>query len=450
MAFFVSILSVGSIAAVQGAQAATDDGAALYVSPAGNDSGSGGSNPCTSKASPCQTISHAVDVASADDVIHLAAGHYPDPGGLLISVPVSIVGAGAQSSFIRGSNSGAPGSALLVQYDASLALARVTIEDSRTANSGGAIDNAGTLTLAGVRFLNDSSTDQGGAIFNDANGVITSMRNSAFISDTAVQDGGAIENRGTIGDTDGNYFEASDSRFFSGGAIDNRGDIQSLDEAMFQGNVAAGSGGAISNEGSIEHVDEVTFAGNISQGGDGGAISNVQASLDELDNDTFANNQASGVGAEGGAVYSNFGSVSTIQDDTFVGNDAATGGGVSLENSFVNNFAGTILDGNSASQDANCHYAAAFEGNLTDAGHNLLGDVSDTCGFSSTSHDLIGVAADLRPLYRYGHKLLTAPPAAGSPAIDGGGLTCPTVEDENGVPRPQGRACDIGAVEVIQ
>jgi hypothetical protein len=45
---------------------------------------------------------------------------------------------------------------------------------------------------------------------------------------------------------------------------------------------------------------------------------------------------------------------------------------------------------------------------------------------------------------------LTRAPADGSPAIDHGGTRatgCPAA-DQRGVSRPQGPACDIGAVEV--
>ncbi len=40
-------------------------------------------------------------------------------------------------------------------------------------------------------------------------------------------------------------------------------------------------------------------------------------------------------------------------------------------------------------------------------------------------------------------------PEPGSPAIDGAGTMC-VADDQRGIARPQGPACDIGAVEVEQ
>jgi hypothetical protein len=56
----------------------------------------------------------------------------------------------------------------------------------------------------------------------------------------------------------------------------------------------------------------------------------------------------------------------------------------------------------------------------------------------------------LGPLAANGGPTLTRAPADGSPAIDHGGTRatgCPAT-DQRGVSRPQGPACDIGAVEV--
>ncbi len=46
-----------------------------------------------------------------------------------------------------------------------------------------------------------------------------------------------------------------------------------------------------------------------------------------------------------------------------------------------------------------------------------------------------------------GGPTLTLMPGTGSPAIDAGG-TCSAATDQRGIARPQGAACDVGAVEV--
>jgi hypothetical protein len=78
-------------------------------------------------------------------------------------------------------------------------------------------------------------------------------------------------------------------------------------------------------------------------------------------------------------------------------------------------------------------------GQFVDGGANLIG-AGGSCAFGSTADPLLGPLAD------NGGPTWTHLPQAGSPAIDGGG-TCTGV-DQRGVTRPQGIACDIGAVEV--
>ena len=52
----------------------------------------------------------------------------------------------------------------------------------------------------------------------------------------------------------------------------------------------------------------------------------------------------------------------------------------------------------------------------------------------------------LGPLGDNGGPTLTHLPRLGSPALDQGSLACPPA-DQRGVARPQGAACDLGAVE---
>ena len=73
----------------------------------------------------------------------------------------------------------------------------------------------------------------------------------------------------------------------------------------------------------------------------------------------------------------------------------------------------------------------------------------DIPGSSTYSgHNLIGGDPKLGPLANNGGPTDTLLPLAGSPAIDQGGATCPAT-DQRGIVRPQGAACDIGAVEVV-
>ena len=68
-----------------------------YVAPGGNDGG--GTNDCTNQASPCLTVTHAVDQASNGDTISMVAGMYDEVASLLIEKNLTLIkeggGAGA-------------------------------------------------------------------------------------------------------------------------------------------------------------------------------------------------------------------------------------------------------------------------------------------------------------------------------------------------------------------
>jgi hypothetical protein len=95
---------------------------------------------------------------------------------------------------------------------------------------------------------------------------------------------------------------------------------------------------------------------------------------------------------------------------------------------------------NSGPTDVNCSRV------VTSLGYNLTDDAS--CGFLATG-DLVVGDAMLGPLADNGGPTETHDLLPGTPAIDAGSPDCPPpTTDQRGVARPQGAACDIGAVEV--
>ncbi len=72
---------------------------------------------------------------------------------------------------------------------------------------------------------------------------------------------------------------------------------------------------------------------------------------------------------------------------------------------------------------------------------------STTAAFTETGPNFLSGDPRLGPLRDNGGPTKTMLPAPGSPVIDAGGV-CPVATDQRGIPRPQGAACDIGAVEV--
>ena len=207
-----------------------------------------------------------------------------------------------------------------------------------TNKNGGAILNAGTLTLSNAN-ISASGTSYGGAIEND--GTMT-ISNTIFTSNIASNSGGAIENDGTLKVSDSTF--TSNSGAFAGG-IANFGMV-SLANTTFSDNSAANSGGAIYNgtsaaltinggfftattphTGALQNysgtatLSGVAFSGN-RDSTSGGAVDNYAGPL-MLTNTTLAGNYA----GYGGALYNNANSNVTMSDSAVSGNTANTAGG---------------------------------------------------------------------------------------------------------------------------
>ncbi|MET0230684.1 MAG: choice-of-anchor Q domain-containing protein [Rhodanobacteraceae bacterium] len=204
--------------------------------------------------------------------------------------------------------------------------------------------------------------------------------------------------------------------------------------STFAGNaVPAGQGGAIGNFGTQATVEASTFSGNSAL--QGGAIYS-NATLAVV-NSTFSANTGTG---GGGAIYTVAGDAN-ISFSTFAGNTAPFGAGVYNDGGG----SGTMVVSSSlfaGNVDGNC------DGVLSSGGYNLSDDTH--CGSAFTGPgDENGVALALQPLGAYGGPTATQPPVAGDPAIDHVPAgSCPINVDQRGQPRPNGAACDTGAVEV--
>lgn len=152
-------------------------------------------------------------------------------------------------------------------------------------------------------------------------------------------------------------------------------------------------------------------------------------------NSTFSNNSFG---------IMNFGTL-TVRNSTFSGMRASA-----ILNDSTLTMTSSTVSGNYAGITYDEHTTAPRSltiGNSIVAGNpygNLGGPFTDL-GYNLTSGD-----PKLGALGTYGGPTPTMLPLAGSPAIDRGGTAangCPAT-DQRGIKRPQGAACDIGAVEV--
>jgi len=189
-------------------------------------------------------------------------------------------------------------------------------------------------------------------------------------------------------------------------------------------------------EGGIE-ASNSTFTGN------GFGIS------DESGVSTFTNVTIAG-NAHGGFSTSNTGRP-IITASTIVNN-----GGFGLaESTFIQGgqvagitVGSTIVANNAA---GNCYISVdpQDDGYFHDSGYNLESDAGASCRFSAAENDLVGVHPHLGALQDNGGPTATLLPSAASAVVDAvptsTGL-CPAA-DQRKVTRPQGPACDMGAVE---
>ena len=88
---------------------------------------------------------------------------------------------------------------LSVQSGASLILQNLTLAYAKAGTNGGAITNAGTLTINGCNFVENQTTfGHGGAIYNASPGIL-SISLSTFQNNQAAWNGGAIANVSSVG-----------------------------------------------------------------------------------------------------------------------------------------------------------------------------------------------------------------------------------------------------------
>jgi predicted outer membrane repeat protein len=296
-------------------------------------------------------------------------------------------------------------------------------------------------------------------LFNVASGSIVTIRDLQMVNGKGVgSDGGAITNAGTLTVTDSVF---NNNHSSSGGAIRNSGTLN-INHGTLSNNTASGLGGAIDMQGGVLTMADSSVTGNHASAG-GGVFLAADATLNLtrsnvstnhafdtsgggvagnghflIGNSTFFGNTAAG---DGGAIYSNKDSNTNILVNTTLSGNSATHGGNAA------NAAGTLLLRNSivtsASAGSNCH------GTITIGTGVLTWPANDTtCGAFGVADPMLGTLRD------NGGPSFTMLPGPDSAAIDvGNNSTCASAPvndlDQRGVVRPQGAACDLGAIEVV-
>lgn len=221
----------------------------------------------------------------------------------------------------------------------------------------------------------------------------------------------------------------------------------------------AQDGGAIWSAGALT-VERCVFHANVASG-NGGAIAALSATEAQIRDVTFNANESAFDGAamwvNGSARLNNVTAAQNIADNDFNGSgDGAvfSSGVVHLSNTVLaGNVDLSLVVGGSASPDC-----TGSGGALVSDGYNLIGNLGANCAPAVSTGDQFGTAAaiidaKLLPFAIYVGTLESQPPSAispatetGNPAIPSGAPTCDAV-DQQGLSRPVGARCDIGASE---
>jgi hypothetical protein len=182
------------------------------------------------------------------------------------------------------------------------------------------------------------------------------------------------------------------------------------------GSTFTGNGFGISDESGVSTFTNVTIAGNAH-----GGFSASNTGRPTITASTIANNGGAGI-SEGGFIQGGLVAGVTV---------------------------GSTIVANNAGGNCSISVGQSDSGYFKDSGYNLESDSGGSCAFSGAKHDLMGVSAQLGPLSDNGGPTTTMLPATTSPVVNAlptsTGL-CPNV-DQRKVARPDGPACDIGAVE---
>jgi hypothetical protein len=314
-----------------------------------------------------------------------------------------------------------------VTVDGSLTLRNLALTDGNAgADDGGAVINYGALAITNSEISGNSGQFVGGVENwgattltnvdihdNGSVGLSHHGGREAILTNVTVRSNGANGSSGLFNDT-GAYLQMTGGAIQSNGnyGLNNAGTAV-LADVTVSGNPQSG----VWNNGTLT-LARSTLNGN----GVSGLHNNGVATLTNV---TISGNSGSGVDNVAASV--------TLRHVTIHGN---TENGI--RNTGDASLIDTILNANSS---GNC------AGNVTSQGYNLSSD--GACALTQAS-DLTGVDPQLGPLGDNGGPTQTHLPGPGSSALDGGACLPDVATDQRGVVRPQGGACDIGAVEVVQ
>lgn len=375
----LSLLFVGaSLALLDGGQSRLPpvyaDGINRYVAVNGIDTGG-----CTGATAPCRSIQYAIDQASPDDSILVAAGVYSPDGAQAVAEI-------AKSLTLRGGYSTADN---FGSYDPE---ANPTVLDAGRTARGVYIHNEGVrVTLENLRVTGGDAAGlsaypgYGGGVLVarglSGNNVIASIDHCTIVNNTANSSGDgygggvAVYRHATANISNSRILSntatgGSETYGYGGGIASNNFTTLNLSNSLVQNNLASdktGYGGGIYLNGypsSISSNDILSNTASTSYGGYGGGIYLNDNSVLEENIIKYNRVTESGTWGQGGGVCLRSSSGGAARRNLVQGNSAHYGGGISYEDEDIAMDGNRILDNNAAERGGGLYIVASSSSNF--------------------------------------------------------------------------------------
>jgi hypothetical protein len=217
-------------------------------------------------------------VFATPQTITLSSGTLTIPSNTTITGPTSGSGATLRNLVtVSGGGSASNFSIFAVGSGVTAAISNLIIANGHSNTQGGGISNAGTLTVTGSTFENNSAGgvpsggNGGGAIFASS-GVLT-VRNSTFVGNTSAPGGAINANDGTVTIDRSSFSGNSALGATTGGAVFINNATVTITESTVSGNLSAGGGGAIFNNATLTATNTIVAGNTGGDCGNGGASS---------------------------------------------------------------------------------------------------------------------------------------------------------------------------------
>ncbi|MFN7955001.1 MAG: choice-of-anchor Q domain-containing protein [bacterium] len=294
-------------------------------------------------------------------------------------------------------------------------LSGVTLTGGHSSSAGGGLVNAGTLTLTDSKILGNFSESGGGGLHaQGGDGVIERV----VISGNTGRHGGGLV-----------WFPSLTLR------------DSTVADNVATGHPSSRGGGLLVGDDfpvSTVLIERSTISGNQTPGPGGGIEFQIGGNF-TLSNSTVTGNHA---GADGGGISHTAGTL-TIVHSTIASNTAVTGA-TAIRQVQVNGPPTTILRNDLLT--GSCVHGGSWS---SDGGN--VESPGDTCGFAldTDRHGVSSVALALGALAQNGGRTSTHVPGLTSVAVGAAVAANCLASDQRETTRPQGAACDAGAVEVV-